>query len=137
MKQRRNETPKKPACSHPEHALVAPIDPASIERAARLFRALGDSPRLTLLQYLATGECCVGEIVTALGEKFPTVSQRLRVLRTEGLVTRRRAGLHVHYSLADGHVEMLLANALAHANELESSAPARCPLAITPKEDER
>ena len=82
---------------------------------------MGDGPRLAILQYLAAGECCVTEIVTATGEKFPTVSQRLRVLRTEGFVKRRRVGLHVYYALADGHVAGLLANALDHAGELNGN----------------
>jgi ArsR family transcriptional regulator len=82
---------------------------------------MGDGPRLAILQYLASGECCVTEIVAATGEKFPTVSQRLRVLRTEGLVRRRRVGLHVYYELADGHVAGLLANALDHAGELNGT----------------
>jgi len=138
MKQRSNDSPKKrkPACSHPEHAAIVAVDAAAIDRAARLFRALGDTPRLALMQYLAAGECCVGEIVEALGEKFSTVSQRLRLLRTEGLVNRRREGLHVHYSLADGHVATLLENAFAHANSLVNPTPARKPLVTTPTEDE-
>lgn len=91
---------------------------SAVERAARLFRAMGDPQRLALLQQLAGGERCVSELVAASGEKFPTVSARLRVLRTEGLVRRRRSGLHVHYALADDHVGGLIANALAHADEL-------------------
>lgn len=94
-----------------------------MERAARLFAALGDAARLRLLKYIAAGECCVGEMVEATGEKFSTVSQRLRLLRAEGLVARRRVGTHVFYTLADGHVAELLANALAHASELNGSNP--------------
>ena len=60
------------------------------------------------------------QIVTALGEKFSTVSQRLRTLRTEGLVKRRRAGNHLFYALSDRHVADLVQNALAHADELQS-----------------
>ncbi|HEV3082290.1 MAG TPA: helix-turn-helix domain-containing protein, partial [Gemmataceae bacterium] len=56
----------------------------------------------------------------ALGEKFSTVSQRLRMLRTEGLVKRRRAGNHLFYALSDRHVADLVQNALAHADELQS-----------------
>jgi ArsR family transcriptional regulator, lead/cadmium/zinc/bismuth-responsive transcriptional repressor len=115
-------TPQPPTCSHTLKPVRRPaVDPARIDRAARLLRAMGDGPRLTILQYLAGGECCVTEIVAATGEKFPTVSQRLRVLRTEGLVKRRRVGLHVYYSLADGHVAGLLANALDHAGELSGT----------------
>jgi ArsR family transcriptional regulator len=69
------------------------------------------------------GECCVTEIVVATGEKFSTVSQRLRLLRTEGLVLRRRAGTHLYYALADRHVVDLIQNALAHASELNRSHP--------------
>jgi ArsR family transcriptional regulator len=82
-----------------------------------MFRAMGDTARLRLLHLLVGGEVCVGELVAASGEKFSTVSQRLRVLRTEGLVARRRDGSHVFYALADDHVKDLVSNALAHAAE--------------------
>jgi ArsR family transcriptional regulator len=108
------------ACTHVLASLVQlPPDPRSLERAARLFRAMGDAPRLRTLHLLLRGEVCVGEIVTAMGEKFSTVSQRLRILRSEGLVSRRRDGSHVYYALADDHVKDLVSNALAHAGELD------------------
>src|SRR5438477_55743 len=117
-----------PGCNPADHpnreAAVSESQAAALERAARLFRALGDVPRLRLIQFLTGGEWCVTEIVAAVGEKFSTVSQRLRVLRTEGLVTRRRQGNHLYYALADRHVADLIHNALAHAAELETAAPA-------------
>jgi ArsR family transcriptional regulator len=67
---------------------------------------------------------CVTEIVAAVQEKCSTVSQRLRILRSEGLIARRRDGNHVYYALADRHVADLILNALAHAGEL-NAAPAR------------
>lgn len=114
-------TEAKAPCAH-DHALVLslPPDPDALERAAGLFRAMGDTARLRMLHLLARGEVCVGELVAALGEKFSTVSQRLRVLRSEGLVCRRRDGSHVYYALADDHVKDLVANALAHASEPEA-----------------
>jgi len=48
---------------------------------------------------------------------MPTVSQRLRVLKTEGLLRSRRDGKHVFYTLADAHVRELLTNILRHAAE--------------------
>jgi DNA-binding transcriptional ArsR family regulator len=81
---------------------------------------MGDPARLRILEMLAERELCVTEIVETLGEKFSTVSQRLRLLRTEGLVLRRRKGTHIFYGLADRHVADLLQNALAHAAELEA-----------------
>jgi ArsR family transcriptional regulator len=88
-----------------------------IERAAALFRALGDSARLSLLERLSTGECCVTELAEATGEGLSTISQRLRTLRAERLLRRRRVGKHVYYSLADAHVVALIESALAHARE--------------------
>ena len=88
---------------------------------------MGDGPRLRILQYLLAGECCVTELVAELNEKFSTVSQRLRILRTEGLVLRRRVGLHVYYTLADRHVTDLVANAIDHAGELNATAVSSTP----------
>lgn len=96
---------------------------ASFDTAARLFRAAGDLERLRLLALLADGERCVTEMADAVEATLSTVSQRLRVLRTEGLLVRRREGKHVFYSLADGHVADLIASALEHAEE--ESAPRR------------
>jgi DNA-binding transcriptional ArsR family regulator len=81
---------------------------------------MGDSPRLRILELLKKNELCVTEIVAAVNEKFSTVSQRLRVLRGEGLINRRRDGNHFYYSLSDRHVADLIVNALAHAQELEA-----------------
>ena len=129
--------PTQPACEH-EHAhkpeKMAVVPPESLERASRLFRALGDMPRLQIMVALNRGECCVTELVEALGEKFSTISQRLRILRSEGLINRRRVGLHVFYSLADGHVALLLANALEHAGELNAKV-SKSPVHQTEEEE--
>ncbi len=112
---------KQPDCSPDDHVPNG-RQPShaerEMERAAQLFRAMGDTPRLRMLDLLSQGEMCVTEIVTALSEKFSTISQRLRVLRSEGLVRRRRDGTHLYYRLADRHVVDLIQNALAHAHEL-------------------
>jgi DNA-binding transcriptional ArsR family regulator len=109
-----------PTCKVGDHRTVGrPIPPVSLDRAAQLFRAMGDAPRLRILELLKKGELCVTEIVAAANDKFSTVSQRLRILRTEGLIVRRRKGNHLIYALADRHVADLIQNALAHALELD------------------
>jgi ArsR family transcriptional regulator len=108
------------ACAHDAHGRSLPLPSASalvIEQAAALFRALGDSARLSLLARLAHGEYCVTELAEASGEGLSTVSQRLRTLRAEKLLRRRRVGKHVYYTLADEHVALLIESALAHASE--------------------
>jgi ArsR family transcriptional regulator len=120
------------ACAYVLNSLVGKLLPApeALERAARLFRAMGDAPRLRILHLLLRGEVCVSEIVTTTCEKFSTVSQRLRILRSEGLVTRRREGSHIYYTLADNHVKDLVSNALVPASELDA------PLTTQEREDE-
>lgn len=90
---------------------------AAIEAAAGFFRAAGDVSRLRLLTLLRNGEWCVSELAETLCEGLSTVSQRLKILRSEGLVARRRDGKHVLYSLADAHVASLVASAIEHAQE--------------------
>ncbi|MFO0559955.1 MAG: helix-turn-helix domain-containing protein [Polyangiales bacterium] len=93
------------------------VGPAALERAAGLFRAAGEPSRLRLLELLSQGELCVTEVAAITGEELSTISQRLRVLRAEHLVTRRRDGKHIFYALADEHVAALLSAVLAHASE--------------------
>jgi DNA-binding transcriptional ArsR family regulator len=117
------EAPKtdiSPECTveeHPNPTRKPPVSDASLERAARLFRAIGDTPRIRLLAQLSQGEMCVTELAATEGESLSTISQRLRVLRAESLVVRRRRGKHINYALADQHVMDLVFNALAHATE--------------------
>ena len=75
---------------------------------------------MRILDLLKNGELCVTEIAASGKEKYSTVSQRLRILRTEGLIKRRRDGNHIYYDLADRHVADLILNALAHATELNA-----------------
>jgi DNA-binding transcriptional ArsR family regulator len=110
-----------PLCqaNDPQHRLQpSPLfNVKAFDRASRLFRALADVPRLRLLSRLADGEVCVTALAAAEGESMAVISQRLRVLRGEELVTRRRSGKHVFYALADKHVLDLFSNAVAHAGK--------------------
>jgi len=113
-------------CEPTEHDVRAPTEPRvsdeAYERAAGFFRAAGDIARLKLLTRLAEGEWCVTELAQAAHVTLPTVSQQLRLLRSEGLVKRRRVAKHVFYALADAHIRDLLRTALDHAVE-EPPAP--------------
>ncbi len=120
-------SPRKPSADSPpdhcgpeEHARRARSGLATeeqLERAAALFRAAGDVGRLKLLERLADGEWCVSELAGAAGVGLSTVSQQLRILRAERIVTRRRAGKHIFYGLADSHIVELLRSAIDHAAE--------------------
>lgn len=65
-----------------------------------MFRAFSDRTRLRLLNMLRTGETCVCDLVEVLAVPQPKVSRHLAYLRRAGLVTARKEGFWMHYSLA-------------------------------------
>lgn len=69
-------------------------------KASGLLKALANPDRLLLLCQLTQGEHCVSEMEGLLGILQPTLSQQLGVLRQEGLVTTRREGKQIFYSVA-------------------------------------
>ena len=104
--------------THDERAQPEMAEAELAERAAAIFRAMGDAERLRLLERLALGgEHCVSELAQLTKAGMSTVSQRLKLLRAERLVSRRRDGKHIFYDLADEHVGELIRAALEHAAE--------------------
>jgi ArsR family transcriptional regulator len=73
---------------------------AAAARACSLLKTLGNADRLLLLCQLTQGEFCVSELESMLGIVQPTLSQQLGVLREEKLVSTRREGKQIYYSLA-------------------------------------
>lgn len=80
------------------------FDPATMRAAASqacgLLKVLANPDRLLLLCQLSQGPLCVSELETMLGIQQPTLSQQLGVLRDEALVTTRREGKQIFYSIA-------------------------------------
>lgn len=89
------------------------LDPVLMHRAAAdvvdTLKILANPERLLLLCQLSQGERCVGDLEAALGIRQPTLSQQLGVLRTEGVVSTRRAGKYVYYRVADAKLMQVLA----------------------------
>jgi DNA-binding transcriptional ArsR family regulator len=73
-------------------------------RFAAIGRALADPKRLCVLECLSAGELSVGDLSARAGCHVPNMSQHLSVLRSAGLVTSRRVGSTVYYSLSDPRV---------------------------------
>jgi ArsR family transcriptional regulator len=70
------------------------------EHRVTVFKALAHSSRLYIVNRLARGEACVGDLTSEIGADVSTVSKHLAVLRDAGLVTDRREGQNILYSLA-------------------------------------
>lgn len=64
-----------------------------------IFRALADDQRLMICDALTHGELCVCDIAALLDASPAAASYHLRLLYNLGLVTYRRAGKLVYYSL--------------------------------------
>lgn len=66
---------------------------------ARLFAALADSTRLRLLNLMHGREVCVCYFVEILKQSQPKISRHLAYLRNAGIVSVRREGKWMHYSI--------------------------------------
>jgi ArsR family transcriptional regulator, arsenate/arsenite/antimonite-responsive transcriptional repressor len=69
------------------------------DRAAALFHALSDGTRFSILQRLRFGERCVCDLTDALDAAQSRLSFHLKVLKDAGLVTDRRDGRWMYYTL--------------------------------------
>ena len=72
-----------------------------MHNSAEMFKALADETRLRILNLLVRGELCVCDIVTVLDIGQSKASRHLACLRNAGLVSDRRDGVWMHYSLAE------------------------------------
>ena len=71
-------------------------------RLNRTFAALADPTRRRILEHLAQGDRCVGDLAKPYSMSLPAVSKHLRVLERAGLVRRRRQGRVHHLNLEAG-----------------------------------
>jgi DNA-binding transcriptional ArsR family regulator len=90
----------------------APIDPYLMRKAAGhavgALKILANEDRLLLLCQLSQGEMYVSDLEEALDIRQPTLSQQLGVLRAEGVVSTRRDGKRIYYSVADPDLMQVL-----------------------------
>lgn len=80
-----------------------------------LFRVLGDPMRLQIIHLLNDNELCVCDLTELLEAGQSTVSNHLRVLRAHRLVSTRKQGKLVFYTLAAPELARYVAPAIAQA----------------------
>ena len=76
--------------------------------AATFLKAIGHEGRMMILCHLSGGEKSVTELETLLAARQAAVSQQLARLRLEGLVTPRRDGKTIYYSLTDDRTTRIM-----------------------------
>ena len=110
--------------THPEKIQIAKlheVDDTTSLHLAEIFKVLGDQTRIKLLSLLySSEEMCVCDIGALLEMSTPAISHHLKVLRQLKLVTFRRSGKIVYYTIADEHISPILSQALAHIKESDN-----------------
>ena len=96
---------------HPAGARMSrePLPDELVELIAERFRLIGEPVRIRLLDRLTAGDRSVGELAAELGATQQNVSKHLATLHRAGLLTRRKEGNRVLYSVADPTVLALCA----------------------------
>ncbi len=90
----------------------ARLPPEGLAYASQILRILNNPSRLTVLGVLAGGEKSVGELNSLLGGSRSSVARHMSLLRRQGLISPRRCGTRVYYSLnarRGGEVRSMLA----------------------------
>lgn len=93
------------------------LSEAMFSDAANFFKVMGDGTRFRILYALDKEELCVCDLANLLGMSVSAVSHQLARLRESKLVTSRRDGKNVFYTIADDHIHLMLKGCVEHAAE--------------------
>ncbi len=79
-------------------------EPEVLETITSRMKLLAEPMRFRLLSILREKECCVKELVDETGAGQANISKHLSILRTGGVISSRKEGLFVYYSVSDSSV---------------------------------
>jgi len=92
-------------------------DSGDLDRLSSFFSIFGDISRIRILEALAISELCVCDLAAVLQVGRSAISHQLKLLRMADVVSFRREGKVVYYSLKDNHVRDILTTGLSHLSE--------------------
>ena len=101
-----------------------PLGGADIERFAEILKALANPARLKIVNILARGERTVTELCVRSGLKQSLVSQQLKILRLNNIVSSRKEVPHTYYRLRERNVIRML-NCLSRCEGIDSPSNQR------------
>ena len=93
------------------------LDEHTGAHVAELFRAFSDTSRVRIMSALLDGEKNVSTLAKLVGISESAVSHHMRGLRQTHIVTARRDGKEVNYSITDPHIVTLFKQGVAHVHE--------------------
>ncbi len=88
-----------------------------VDDMSQIFDMFGDSTRLKIMNALFAHELCVSDLASLLEMSTSAISHQLSNLKKTKLVTTRKIGKMVYYSMADEHIQNIYKMALEHIHE--------------------
>lgn len=88
-----------------------------IQETVNLFKIFSDFTRLRIIELLYSGEQCVQDISDRLETSQSAISHQLKLLRDMNVVSTRKEGKQVIYSLQDNHIKEIFLIGYSHATE--------------------
>lgn len=88
-----------------------------VDAMSEIFAMFGDSTRLKIMNALFGHELCVSDLAALLEMNTSAISHQLANLKKTKLVTTRKIGKNVYYSMADEHIMNIYRMALEHVKE--------------------
>jgi len=95
-----NQSVARERCLH-VCAQAKKIDEEDLLAEIKVFKAVADATRLSILKLLTGGELCIGEIMLALKKPQSSISHNLSILEDAGLIKERKQGKWCHYRISD------------------------------------
>lgn len=115
---------RNPNCNHNhndirivENIVKTMPDNQKFEKLSEFFKAFSDSGRLKIIQALSQKELCVCDIADIAKMSQSAVSHQLRYLKSIDILTCRREGKSIIYSLKDSHILHIYGEGLVHISE--------------------
>jgi ArsR family transcriptional regulator, lead/cadmium/zinc/bismuth-responsive transcriptional repressor len=93
------------------------LDEHTGAHVAELFRAFSDTSRVRIMSVLLDGEKNVSTLAKLVGISESAVSHHMRGLRQTRIVTARREGKEVYYSITDAHIMTLFRQGVEHVRD--------------------
>ena len=100
-----------------DKTVFTPPGGETLSTLADFYRVFADETRIRILCKLLDGEKRVLDIARSLGLSHSAVSHQLQLLRARRLVSFRREGKSVCYSIADEHILSILRQGIEHVEE--------------------
>ncbi|WCC80873.1 metalloregulator ArsR/SmtB family transcription factor [Cutibacterium equinum] len=123
--------------SEDTHTCTFGVDSAYVDLAAEVFALLADPTRIRIILALRDGEMSVKDLADVVAKRPTAVSQHLAKLRMGRMVSARRDGTTMYYSLTDEHARNLVSQAVFQAEHdvdaipthhmVEMTHPKSCP----------